>query len=103
MIKVIIYYNKGLVKCIELSGFKGVFRDSKGILYDFRPKDMCPSYDSFMKKDEKKIYDFLIKALQEQIKALESSEKYSNQDDTILENIKEELDLTLENYNKKFK
>jgi len=86
-----------------LSGFKGVFRDSKGILYDFRPKDMCPSYDNFMKKDEKKIYDFLIKALQEQIKALESSEKYSNQDDTILENIKEELELTLENYNKKFK
>lgn len=56
-----------------------------------------------MKKDEKKIYDFLIKALHEQIKALESSEKYSNQDENILESIKEELQLTLENYNKKFK
>lgn len=50
MRKVLQNFSIGMSKCIELSGFNGVFRDSKGTLYDFRPKDMCPSYNNFMKK-----------------------------------------------------
>lgn len=94
--------NLGFTKCIELSGYKGVFRDSKGVLYDFRPKEMCPSYNNFMNKDEKYIYELLIKALNSQIIQLEESDKYSNKDEKVLASIKEELDLTNENFRKKF-
>jgi len=94
--------DKGNAKCIELSGYKGVFRDYKGEIYDFRPKEMCPSYSNFMKKDEKIIYELLIKALKEQLSQMQKNEKYSSQDDKVLEGVKDELDLTLENYKKKF-
>jgi hypothetical protein len=94
--------DKGFSKCIELCGYKGVFRDYTGAIHDFRPKDMCPSLNNFLKKDEKTIYDLLIKALKEQIKSLESGEKYSIGDDKVLKELKEELNLTLDNYKKKF-
>jgi len=94
--------DKGLSKCIELSGFKGVFRDYTGAIHDFRPKDMCPSLNNFMKKEEKTIYELLIKALKEQINSIENSEKYSIADDKVLEGVREELELTVENYKKKY-
>ena len=50
MIKVKDKLIKGYSKCIELSGYKGVFRDFKGDIHDFRPQDMCPSLNNFMKK-----------------------------------------------------
>ena len=103
MIKVNHEVKLGYTKCIELCGYKGVFRDSKGVLYDFRPKEMCPSYNNFMKKDDKTIYNFLIKALEEQISKLEKGEKYSNKDDEVLKDLKEELALTLDNFNKSFR
>lgn len=42
--------SSGKLKCIELNGFPGVFRDYKGKCYDLRPKEMCPSYNNFMEK-----------------------------------------------------
>jgi hypothetical protein len=63
---------------------------------------MCPSFNNFMKKEEKYIYELLIKALKGQFESLEKSEKYSEKYEKVLANLKEELDLTQENYKKKF-
>jgi len=92
--------NEGFVKCIELAGFKGLFRDYKGNLYDFRPKDMYPSVNNFMNKDESFIYELLIKGIKNQMEDLEKGVKYSSKDEKILHELKAEYNNVLENFKK---
>ena len=91
--------DKGFSKCIELDGFRNVYIDPQGRVYDLRPKDTKPSYNNFMKYSEKNLYELLIKALNNQISELENSnKKYSFEDKDVLTNIKEELKQAKSNY-----
>lgn len=65
--------SKGNKKVYELSQFRGLFRASNGDLVDVRPKDTCPNYVNFMKKDLPEVYDLLVTALENQIKDLKNS------------------------------
>lgn len=64
---------KGKRKVFELGQFKGIFRDSSGKVYDLRDKKHCPSYTNFMMKSETELRTLLIKAYENQLKALAKS------------------------------
>eukprot|EP00928_Gymnodinium_smaydae_P008702 TRINITY_DN13181_c0_g2_i1.p1 TRINITY_DN13181_c0_g2~~TRINITY_DN13181_c0_g2_i1.p1 ORF type:complete len:302 (+),score=82.20 TRINITY_DN13181_c0_g2_i1:87-908(+) len=57
-------------KAYELSQFKGLFRTASGELLDLRPKDSCPCFSNFMKKELHQVYDLLVKALENQVTEL---------------------------------
>jgi hypothetical protein len=42
--------DKGHRKVTEMEGFKYVFADSSGKIYDLRPQDTKPSYNNFIKR-----------------------------------------------------
>lgn len=90
--------DKGFKKCIELDGYKFVYIDYLGKIHDLRPRDSIPSFNNFAKKSEKELYQLLIKALKNQIETLEKEEKYSEEDYTIIESLKDELKFTESNY-----
>lgn len=62
--------NDGCKKVYELSQFRGVFRSSEGDLVDCRPKDTCPCFDNFMKKDLALLCQMLVSAYENQLKDL---------------------------------
>lgn len=66
----------GRKKCYELSQFPGLFRASTGELLDTRPKETCPCFTNLMKKELPDLYDLLVTAFENQLKALETS-KYN--------------------------
>mmetsp|Transcript_4513 Transcript_4513/g.10643 ORF Transcript_4513/g.10643 Transcript_4513/m.10643 type:complete len:303 (-) Transcript_4513:102-1010(-) len=68
--------SSGRRKVYELSQFRGLFRNSSGDLVDLRPKETCPCYTNFMKKDLTGLYDLLVVALENQLKDLKNS-KYN--------------------------
>jgi|EP00927_Polykrikos_kofoidii_P050243 hypothetical protein len=70
----------GLKKVYQLSAFAGCYRASSGDMIDVRPKETCPCYRNFMKKELPELYDLLVKALQGQLDNL----KYSKYDETQL-------------------
>lgn len=63
----------GRRKVYELSQFRGVFRNSSGDLIDLRPKETCPCYNNFMKKDMAELCKRLISAYENQLKDLKNS------------------------------
>lgn len=65
--------DKGHHKVYELTQFKGIFRKGDGEMVDVRPRDSCPSYNNFMKKDTSELYSLLVKAYENQLKDLEDS------------------------------
>lgn len=65
--------DKGLAKVYELSQFKGIFRKGDGEMVDLRPKDTCPSFNNFMKKEMSELYSLLVKAYESQLKDLDNS------------------------------
>uniref|UniRef100_A0A7S1RPG0 Uncharacterized protein n=1 Tax=Alexandrium catenella TaxID=2925 RepID=A0A7S1RPG0_ALECA len=67
---------QGRKKVYELSAFPGLFRASNGDLIDCRPRETCPCYQNFMKKDLPDLYDLLVTAFENQIKDLANS-KYN--------------------------
>lgn len=67
--------DRGRGKCYELSQFRGIFRKNDGEAVDIRPKDTCPSYNNFMKKDLAELYNLLVKAYENQIKELVSGDQ----------------------------
>lgn len=69
---------EGRRKVYGLSQFRGLFRDSAGELIDLRPKDTCPSFNNFMKKDLATLCHMLISAYENQLKALPQS-KYNEE------------------------
>jgi len=68
--------DKGRKKTYELRQFRGLFRASDGTLIDLRPKDTCPCYANFMKKELPELCDMLAVAYENQIKELKNS-KYN--------------------------
>lgn len=64
---------KGHHKVYELTQFKGIFRKADGEMVDVRPRDSCPSFNNFMKKDTSELYSLLVKAYENQLKDLEES------------------------------
>lgn len=68
--------SKGCKKVYELSQFRGLFRASNGDLIDLRPKETCPCYQNFMKKDLPELYELLVKAFENQLEDLKNS-KYN--------------------------
>lgn len=64
---------KGRRKSYELSQYRGLFRLSNGTLLDLRPKETCPCYNNMMKKELPELYQLLVTAYENQLKALEQS------------------------------
>lgn len=85
----------GLHKVFEVPSYPGLFKNSKGELYDLRPKDSCPCYDTLRKKSALDLLEMLIKAYTNQISALEKSEFC---DPTLLSQLKKELFKVEKNY-----
>jgi len=79
---------EGRTKVYELSQFRGLFRKSSGDLVDLRPKDTCPSFNNFMKKDLATLCHMLISAYENQLKALPES-KYN--EEQLIKNLKSAL------------
>merc|ERR1712232_670655 len=63
----------GRKKVYELSQFRGVYRAGNGELVDLRPKETCPCFRNFMKKDLPVLYDLLVKAYESQLLDLKNS------------------------------
>ena len=58
-------------KCFELPGFKYVYLNTDGKVFDFRPLEGKPSYNNLINWPESKLYDYLVKAYQKQLSELE--------------------------------
>lgn len=68
--------SNGRRKVYELKQFRGLFRNSTGDLIDLRPKETCPCFANFMKKDVAELYEMLVVAFENQMKDLKNS-KYN--------------------------
>ena len=83
-------------KCFELPGFKYVYLNTDGKVFDFRPEEGKPSYNNFIKLSEKQLYEYLIKALKTQLEVLEKQN--SVQQNNLKKSIKEKLDKAERNF-----
>ncbi|KAL7068991.1 hypothetical protein ACR3K2_05240 [Cryptosporidium serpentis] len=81
--------DNGYAKVYQLSNYPGVFRDYKGVGHDLRPIENKPCYSNLIKMDEDRLYDLLITALRNQIKALQSQSIYS--ETALIEELEKEL------------
>ena len=84
-----IYDSKNYEKCIELPGFKYVYCNSNGEIFDFRPEEKKPSFNSLMKLPENKLYEYIINALKNQIEILNKENGFYNK--KLIEELNDEL------------
>jgi len=70
--------DKGRKKVYGLSQFRGLYRNSAGDLVDLRPKETCPCYNNFIKKDLPTLCHMLVSGYENQLKALSAS-KYNEE------------------------
>jgi len=84
----------GLHKAFEVHSYPGLFKNSKGELFDLRPKESCPCYDTLRVKPVLELLDMLVKAYTNQISALEKSDFC---DPGLLQTLKKELYKTEKN------
>jgi len=83
-------YKDNLEKCMELPGFKYVYLNSEGKVFDFRPEEGKPSYNNLIKLSEVKLSEYLVIAYKGQLEELEKRNSILEKD---LRNIiKEKLD-----------
>ena len=87
-----------LEKCMELPGFKYVYLNTDGKVFDFRPEEGKPSYNNFMKIPDVKLYEYLVKALKAQLEELEKRNSVLEKD--LRKEIKEKLDKAEKNLNR---
>ena len=83
-------------KCFELPGYKYVYLNTDGKVFDFRPEEGKPSYSNLIKLPDVKLYEYLIKALKTQLEELEKRNSVLEID--LRKKIKEKLDKTEKNY-----
>ena len=83
--------DNGMEKVRKVPAFPGIFKDSKGNLYDLRNNTTKPSFRNLKKKEIKDLVVLLRVCLKNQIRALEKSEYYENN-----------LDFALRKFYKKF-
>ena len=77
-------------KCFELPGFKYVYLNNDGKIFDLRPKEGMPSYNNLIKLTDVKLHEYLAKALKGQLEVLEK--KNSINEKELRQEIKEQLD-----------
>ena len=83
-------YKDNFEKCMELPGFKYVYLNSEGKVFDFRPEEGKPSYNNLIKLSEVKLSEYLVIAYKGQLEELEKRNSILEKD---LRNIiKEKLD-----------
>ena len=83
-------YKDNFEKCMELPGFKYVYLNSDGKVFDFRPEEGKPSYNNLMKLSDVKLSEYLVIAYKGQLEELEKRNSILEKD---LRNIiKEKLD-----------
>jgi hypothetical protein len=63
---------QGREKVREVSGFEGVFQNSKGLLFDFRDKTTCPSFNNLYEKPTSELRRLLATALAKQLEELKA-------------------------------
>lgn len=90
--------SQGMHKVYQLSQFRGVFRDGHGNLHDLRPQESCPCYANMMKKEMHELYDLLVGAYENQLKALTDNSKTAKDIKTKLE---QELRTSITRYREK--
>mmetsp|Transcript_7156 Transcript_7156/g.15532 ORF Transcript_7156/g.15532 Transcript_7156/m.15532 type:complete len:262 (-) Transcript_7156:157-942(-) len=81
--------DKGRKKVYELSQFKGLFRDSSGVLTDLRPAETCPCYENLMQKDLPELYGLIVTAIENQLQQLTTMSKYN--EDKLVSELKAKL------------
>lgn len=62
--------SEGREKVREVCGFTGVFQNSKGVLFDFREKSTCPSFNNLFAKPTSELRRLLATALEKQLEEL---------------------------------
>ena len=77
-------------KCYELPGYKYVYLNTDGKVFDFRPEEGKPSYNNLKKLSDLKLYEYLVKAYKNQLEELEKRNSVLEKD--LRNNIKEKLD-----------
>lgn len=64
--------SQGREKVREVSGFVGVYQNSKGMLFDFRDKSTCPSFNNLFAKSATELRRLLATALEKQLEELKA-------------------------------
>ena len=83
-------YKDNFEKCMEIPGFKYVYLNSEGKVFDFRPEESKPSYNNLRKLSDIKLSEYLVIAYKGQLEELEKRNSILEKD---LRNIiKEKLD-----------
>ena len=83
-------------KCLELPGYKYVYLNTNGKVFDLRPEEGKPSYNNLIKLPDDKLYGYLTKALKAQLEELEKRNSVLEND--LRKKIKEKLDKAERNY-----
>jgi hypothetical protein len=71
----------GFKKVYPIGNYPGLFRNVKGEIVDCRPKESCPSYNNFLKKDIPELLTLLSRAYANQIASLVASGCPAGKDD----------------------
>ncbi|KAL4468603.1 hypothetical protein ABPG74_005106 [Tetrahymena malaccensis] len=66
--------DRGFLKVYEILGYQGLYKDANNKLYDLRPEEGKPSYNSLSKKSEVELIGLLKTCYQKQIEELEMSQ-----------------------------
>ncbi|CAI2373305.1 unnamed protein product [Moneuplotes crassus] len=67
--------HRGFKKVHEVECYPGCFQDSKGVIYDLRPQEFCPSINNLMKKGEIELKKLATKAIKVQLSQCDESIK----------------------------
>ena len=85
-----------LEKCYELPGYKYVYVNTEGKVFDFRPEEGKPSYKNLIQLPDVKLYEYLTKALKGQLEELEKRNNVLEKD--LRKIIKEQYDKAEKNF-----
>ena len=77
-------------KCLELPGFRYVYLNNDGKIFDFRPEEGKPSYSNLIKLPDVKLHEYLVKALKGQLEVLEKRNSINEKE--LRKTIKEKLE-----------
>ena len=77
-------------KCLELPGFKYVYLNNDGKIFDFRHEEGKPSSTNLIKLPDIKLHEYLVKALKGQLELLEKRNSINEKE--LRQIIKEKLD-----------
>jgi hypothetical protein len=82
--------NDNLEKCFELPGYRYVYLNNDGKIFDLRPEEGKPSYNNLIKLPDVKLHEYLVTALKGQLAELEKRNLINEKE--LRKTIKEKLD-----------